>query len=1413
MKIHPIVFFGVLSLLLLTPNTQAATLYVDLNSANPTPPFSDWSTAATKIQDAVDAASSGDLVLVTNGVYRTGGRVLESPYGEPLTNTVVVDKPLTVQSVNGSTVTIIEGMPAIGDSAVRCVSLADNATLSGFTLKNGGTAASWPWGWDMDNISVQSGGGVYAEGPGAIVTNCIITGCSAYVWGGGAANGILKNCTLTNNSAVNNGGGANHALLENCSLLNNQCGGTGGGANDCTLNHCVLTANSAAQNGGGAENSTLNNCTLTFNTVPAFTTAAIGGGADSCTLNNCIVYYNIASAASTGSNYSSSTLNYCCTIPLPDSGTNNIADEPQLTDFAHVSADSPCIGAGSSNYVTGTDIDGELWMNPPSIGCDEYYSSATGTLSVAILANYTNVANGFSVELTAAVFGHASDISWDFGDGILASNKLSVQHAWLSGGNYSVTLTAYNQDYPSGISTMVEMHVFENPVHYVSMDSMNPTPPYVSWNTAATNIQDAVDAAIIGGTVLVSNGIYNVGGRAVVGSMTNRVAVNKPVTVSSINGPLATMIEGFTTNDYGSNIRCVYLTGNAALIGFTLTNGATIDGGYQVPEYYGAGVWCESAGVLVSNCVFVNNTATGDGGGAFGGSLFNCTFTNNFGSQGGAASGSRLYNCSIFNNRSYYGGGLINSTLTGCSLTGNFTYLDSDYVASGGGAANSTLTSCVLANNRSNSGGGASGCTLVNCALTANVSDGVYNAGGGGARDSTLVNCTVFGNSSAHAGGGGVLSSVLTNCIVYFNNASTAPNFSDDSSFYFCDTSPLPANGANNITNNPLFADSLHISATSPCRSAGDPAAASGTDIDGDAWLNPPSIGADEFNPASATGALAVAVSEDFTNVASGFTVNLAGQVSGHAAANTLDFGDGTMVSNQLFASHSWSTPGNYTVTFTAYNADNPGGVSAAATIFILQNPVHHVALDSVTPVAPFLTWATAATNIQGAIDAAFAGGTIIVSNGVYSTGSRMISGPNRVAVTKPLALQSVNGAAATVIDGGGAMRCLYLTNHVSVTGFTLRNGNEVNGAGVYCLADDVLNYCALAGNSAPGGRSYGGGVYGGVLNHCMLTGNSAGYFGGGAAYAVLNFCVLSNNSSASYGGAADHSTLNSCLVVSNSATFGGGVIYCEANNCLLLGNRVTYAGGGGIWSTLNGCTVVGNYAPLVNPGGYLPFSGAGIYGYTANNCIIYYNNGANYSGPTTLNYCCTTPNPGGSLNVATVPQFMNLAGSDFHLQSNSPCINSGKNGFVSGTSDFDGLVRIVGGTVDIGAYELQTPNSILSYAWAQQYGLATDGSADTLDSDGDGMNNFGEWKSGTSPTNALSVLQLSPPVFTNSPDGVVVTWQGVANVTYYLQRSSDLSGTFITLHRDIVGEAGTTSYTDTAATTGGPYFYRVGVQ
>ena len=91
-------------------------------------------------------------------------------------------------------------------------------------------------------------------------------------------------------------------------------------------------------------------------------------------------------------------------------------------------------------------------------------------------------------------------------------------------------------------------------------------------------------------------------------------------------------------------------------------------------------------------------------------------------------------------------------------------------------------------------------------------------------------------------------------------------------------------------------------------------------------------------------------------------------------------------------------------------------------------------------------------------------------------------------------------------------------------------------------------------------------------------------------------------------------------------------------------------------------------------------------------------------------------------------------------------------------------------------------------------------------------MNNWQEWKAGTIPTDATSLLTMSSPTPANDFSGVTITWQSVTNVTYYLLRSTNLP-VFTSIQSNLVGQAGSTSYTDTTATNDGPYFYRVSVQ
>jgi hypothetical protein len=615
-------------------------------------------------------------------------------------------------------------------------------------------------------------------------------------------------------------------------------------------------------------------------------------------------------------------------------------------------------------------------------------------------------------------------------------------------------------------------------VRYVDVNSASPTPPYITWATAATSIQDAIDVAVPGDEVSVTNGIYQIGGRVVAGALTNRVVVDKAITIQSINGPAMTEIRGNPTLDANA-VRCVYLTNDAILAGFTLSQGGTLIDGDPDQDQSGGAVWCTAQSVVVSNCFFTGNIANATGGGAFGGTLNNCVFSSNHVSTYGAgASVAVLNNCTLSNNvvdgSSGGGGGAYNCTLSNCTLAGN-TVND----GGGGGAVGGMLNNCTVTDNHAKFGAGVSLATLNNCILRSN--SAIFN--GGGSQNSTLNNCLLIGNSAGN--GGGAARGTLNDCLLTNNSASV----------------------------------------------------------------------------------------------------------------------------------------------------------------------------------------------------------------------------------------------------GGGTFNC-------------------------------AVNQSTFVSNTA---SSSGGAVFLGTLNNCLLKQNSSLADGGGAQSATLNDCAIFANHAEINGGGANSSTLNNCTLSANSATDGGGV-----NDSVLA------------------------------------------------NCVVYYNtasSGSNWFNGT-LNYSCTVPLPADGVgNITSAPVFVDQAAGDLRLQSNSPCINSGKNDYVVNSSDFGGDPRIVAYTVDIGAYEFQSPGSILSYAWAQQYGLPTDGTADYADSDGDGMNNWQEWHASTIPTDASSVLKLLSPV-SNSP-GVIVTWQSVSNVTYFLDRSVDLSAqpAFGNVESNIVGQAGTTTYTDTNAIGAGPFFYRVGVQ
>jgi hypothetical protein len=274
--------------------------YVDIGADEARPSWNITSTEQYEtIQQAIDDANDGNVIVVTVGTHRGAGNRDVDFHG----------KAIILQSSDPDNFDV-------ADATIIDCNGSDSAPHRGFHFHSGEDANSV-----LAGLTITNGGGVYDGGAirclnssptirNCIITNNFSTGRGA-VYCGNSSNPAISNCTITNNVATAGYGAGiccwdySSPTILNCIITGNAAqsyGRHGGGVychnhSNAVVANCFVSGNSAAHRGGGLaaywSTPTFVNCTVVGNS------ALEGGGISSFResnpiVSNCIVLGNRA---------------------------------------------------------------------------------------------------------------------------------------------------------------------------------------------------------------------------------------------------------------------------------------------------------------------------------------------------------------------------------------------------------------------------------------------------------------------------------------------------------------------------------------------------------------------------------------------------------------------------------------------------------------------------------------------------------------------------------------------------------------------------------------------------------------------------------------------------------------------------------------------------------------------------------------------------------------------------------------------------------------------------------------------------------------------------------------------------------------------------------------------------------------
>jgi predicted outer membrane repeat protein len=461
---------------------------------------------------------------------------------------------------------------------------------------------------------------------------------------------------------------------------------------------------------------------------------------------------------------------------------------------------------------------------------------------------------------------------------------------------------------------------------------------------------------------------------------------------------------------------------------------------------------------------------------------------------------------------------------------------------------------------------------------------------------------------------------------------------------------------------------------------------------------------------------------------------------------------------------------------YAGYGAPNPDArdVVANATILsgdigivgnVTDNSYHVVSANGLNATTVLDGVTVSGGNANG--NNAFQGGGVYCNDGTLTINNCTFTSNGAIggggvyfsAATGSISNCTFTGNASyTGNYSGGAIGASQST--VTITGSTFTSNSSGTGGSAISGGNLTIDSCDFSFNSGQGGAVEPNGSL--VLNDCTFAGNEARQYGGAITLlhgvnTTISGCTFLQNHAREYGGAiggypGGPVSIAGCLFDGNSGSDGGAVRIAAGSsatltctNCQFVGN-VASGSGGAIriepyvgtppmpTLILDNCTFASNEA--IHGGG---LSVNGTASAQVTNCILYGDTSpevdlsSSFDGTTgtaMFSYSLVSGGYTGIGNINANPKFVRSPSSggdgvwgtadddygDPRLQATSPSIDAGSNAAVpSGvTTDLAGNRRIIGPSVDMGAYEYGVTTTVTGTSGNDSYYVrqSADGSA-----------------------------------------------------------------------------------------------------